>query len=195
MSDDEFRKLARRNRCTMPASSDHDAEAWCEERLFYESVARDETDYSTLARAASRAIEAELGLPGNRAFYLALPPVAFPGVIANLGTRRPQRVGRMDPARHREAVRQRPGIGTGAQLPGSPPLRRVAGLSHRPLPRQGDGAEPADLPLRQPAVRDDLEPGPPRGRRDHRRRGPRRRDRGPATTSRPGCCVTWCRTT
>ncbi len=63
---------------------DLDAHAWCEHRIFYESVARDSTDFSPLAKRID-SIEQDLGLPGNRAFYLALPPAAFPEVIENLG--------------------------------------------------------------------------------------------------------------
>ncbi len=63
---------------------DVDAHAWCDERLFFETIAREATDYAPLADRI-RAIERDLDMPGNRAFYLALPPVAFPGVIENLG--------------------------------------------------------------------------------------------------------------
>ena len=58
----------------------------------------------------------------------------------------------------------------------APALRRAADLPHRPLPRQGDGAEPAGVPLRQPAVRAAVEPQLHRPRADHRRRARRRRD-------------------
>ena len=91
---------------------------------------------------------------------------------------------RVRPRRHREAVR----LGRG-QCPR--PLRgpvdgvhRGADLPDRPLPRQGDGAEPARAAVRQLDLRADLEPRVGRQRadhrrRDHRRRGPRRllRDR------------------
>ena len=58
-------------------------------------------------------------------------------------------------------------------------LRRGAYLPHRPLPRQGGRAQHPRLPLRQRAVRADLEPRPHRPRadrraRDARARGPRR---------------------
>ena len=54
-------------------------------------------------------------------------------------------------------------------------VHRGADLSHRPLPRQGDRAEPAGLPLRQRDLRADVEPAVHRPRADHRRRGDRRR--------------------
>jgi glucose-6-phosphate 1-dehydrogenase len=83
MSDDEFRTLAEES-LDAAGLDDRDARAWCRERIFYEPLARDENDYSAL-RARIAGIESDLGLPGNRAFYLALPPAAFPGVIDNLG--------------------------------------------------------------------------------------------------------------
>jgi glucose-6-phosphate 1-dehydrogenase len=41
-------------------------------------------DYQALARRLT-AVEREQRIPANRAFYLALPPQAFPGVISGLG--------------------------------------------------------------------------------------------------------------
>ena len=49
-------------------------------------------------------------------------------------------------------------------------VRRGADLPHRPLPRQGGGAEHPRLPVRQRAVRADLEPQPHRPRADRRAR-------------------------
>ena len=57
-------------------------------------------------------------------------------------------------------------------------LPRGVGVPHRPLPRQGDGAEPAGAALRQPAVRADLERQLRRPRADHHGRGHRRRRPG-----------------
>ena len=54
-------------------------------------------------------------------------------------------------------------------------VRRGADLPHRPLPGQGDGAEPAGLPLRQRHLRAGLEPPLRRPRADHRGRDARRR--------------------
>jgi glucose-6-phosphate 1-dehydrogenase len=83
MSDDDFRSIA--------ATSLHDAgiddtesDAWCSHRVFYESITRDARNFDALASRV-RQIERDMDLPGNRAFYLALPPGAVPGVIENLG--------------------------------------------------------------------------------------------------------------
>ncbi len=53
-------------------------------------------------------------------------------------------------------------------------LPRVAGLPHRPLPGQGDGPQPAGLPLRQRHLRAGLEPQLRGPRADHRGRVDRR---------------------
>jgi glucose-6-phosphate 1-dehydrogenase len=56
---------------------------WCRQSLCYQSVGVPE-GYGALA-GRIKALEAERQLPGNRVFYLALPPAAFPGAIRGLG--------------------------------------------------------------------------------------------------------------
>ena len=73
-------------------------------------------------------------------------------------------------------------------------VRRGAGLPHRPLPRQGDGAERAGAALRQLDLRADLEPTLGRQRPDHGGRDARRRHRG-GFYETPARCATSCRTT
>ncbi len=59
--------------------------AWCEECVHYEPVGNgDETDYERI-RARIQRIEADQDLPGNRVFYLALPPQVFEPTIRALG--------------------------------------------------------------------------------------------------------------
>jgi glucose-6-phosphate 1-dehydrogenase len=60
-----------------------DAEAWCQEHTFYQQV----DDYGELEAVLERAeeIDREHRLDGNRVYYLALPPVAFPDVITAIG--------------------------------------------------------------------------------------------------------------
>ncbi len=58
---------------------------WCDERLYYQPMPdSSEGSFETLAKRI-QAVEQELKLPGNRAFYLALPPGAVPDVIDGLG--------------------------------------------------------------------------------------------------------------
>ncbi len=66
-------------------------ERWCNRCLHYQSI----TDYQPSGQGGAEnyqtltarieALEREQRLPGNRVFYLALPPVAFPGAIEGLG--------------------------------------------------------------------------------------------------------------
>ena len=73
-------------------------------------------------------------------------------------------------------------VGAGAEPGGARGLRRVAGVPHRPLPGQGIGRQHPGLPVRERAVRADLEP------RAHPVRADRRAgdavDRGPGRVLR-----------
>ena len=67
----------------LPAGDE--AAAWCDDCLLYQPMGEGGADrYAALARRIE-AIEGERGLPGNRVFYLALPPAALPGVVEGLG--------------------------------------------------------------------------------------------------------------
>ena len=61
-----------------------DLSAWCDDHVFYQSLGDGSNGYDGLARRID-SIEKECGLPGNRVFYLALPPKTFPGTIEALG--------------------------------------------------------------------------------------------------------------
>ena len=60
-----------------------DAAEWADGHVFYTAIPR-EPDYSALAARIAE-IEAAHRLGGNRIFYLALPPVVFPGALEGLG--------------------------------------------------------------------------------------------------------------
>lgn len=55
------------------------------ERFFYQAAALTGPDYPALA-ARIGALEQQLGLPGNRVFYLAIPPPALAAALEGLGT-------------------------------------------------------------------------------------------------------------
>ena len=61
-----------------------DATSWARDHVFYERVARDAA-YDTLARRIEN-LESQLGLPGNRVLYLAIPPEAVPAAIERFGS-------------------------------------------------------------------------------------------------------------
>jgi glucose-6-phosphate 1-dehydrogenase len=100
------------------------------------------------------------GTGGNHAFYLSIPPGAFPVVLKQL-----RRSGVVRPAAGRpwrRVVIEKP---FGHDLTSARELNALVGdvfptetrVPDRPLPRQGDGAEHLGAALRQPAVRADLE--------------------------------------
>ncbi|MDJ0953664.1 MAG: glucose-6-phosphate dehydrogenase [Acidimicrobiia bacterium] len=60
-----------------------DVDPWCDERVYYQRVPRGEQSLGALADKIA-AIETAHHLPGNRVFYLALPPTAVPTVITGL---------------------------------------------------------------------------------------------------------------
>ena len=81
LGDEEFRRRSRE--ALAAAGFDGEAPAaWCATRLYYAPLPAD-GEYRSFA-ARLEAVEAEHSLPGNRVFYLALPPAALPGVIAGL---------------------------------------------------------------------------------------------------------------
>ncbi len=107
----------------------------------------------------------------------------------DLGPRRParappRRVAGLDAPDRREALRLRPGERAAAERGDPALLRGGRDLPDRPLPRQGDGPEPAGAPVRERDLRADLEPPVRRPRRDHRRRVDR--DRGARLLLRAG---------
>ncbi len=106
-------------------------------------------------RATVKEAERTLGVAPRRLHYLSVPPKAAPAVIHAL---RDARARRALAHHHGEAVRHRPRQRAGAQRAAARGVRRGADLPHRPLPRQGGGAEHPRLPLRQRPVRADLEP-------------------------------------
>jgi glucose-6-phosphate 1-dehydrogenase len=60
------------------------ANAWCDACLFFQPLGEDPEDYRALA-ARLQALEKNHQFPGNRIFYLALPPHALGPTIAGLG--------------------------------------------------------------------------------------------------------------
>ncbi len=83
MSDEDFRETIR------SALIDHglgneDVSRWCYENVYYQSLGPTSDQYDEL-RERVDAIEGSNQLPGNRVFYLALPPRTFPGTIRSIG--------------------------------------------------------------------------------------------------------------
>ncbi len=86
--DHSFRAWAREAVTEAAVGPDDQTARWCDEHLFYQAIPTGKVaDYRVLG-SRIEAIEREAGLPGNRIFYLALPPEAFPATINGLGQAR-----------------------------------------------------------------------------------------------------------
>ena len=77
--DEQFRAAGQE---ALSAVGVHDADEWLDRHVYYHRVGRDE-DYTSLAERIADT-ERRHGLPGNRAYYLALPPPVFPTAISRL---------------------------------------------------------------------------------------------------------------
>jgi glucose-6-phosphate 1-dehydrogenase len=81
MTDESFRALAHE----IVASTRPKPAGWCDQCVFYQPLGQQgDGDYRAL-RARIEQIERDHQMPGNRVFYLALPPSAFRPTIAALG--------------------------------------------------------------------------------------------------------------
>lgn len=81
-STEQFRTHARE--ALAEAFSEEELRTWCDRNLFYQSLGEEADRYDAL-RERIEAIESAHGLPGNRAYYLSLPPPAYGPTIASLG--------------------------------------------------------------------------------------------------------------
>ena len=84
MDDHGFRAMAREALLDTGLSGG-EVERWCSDCLHYQQIPAEKESYKALAKRIAE-LETEHDLPGNRAFYLALPPAAFPRSIENLGS-------------------------------------------------------------------------------------------------------------
>ena len=88
LTHDAYRALARDALAAAGLTVERPGHQWCTSCLHYHSV-REGTpdDYRALAAGIS-ALERAHHLPGNRVFYLALPPESLPSVVTRLGEAR-----------------------------------------------------------------------------------------------------------
>ena len=82
-SDEQFRETARAS-LSKKGFSDDTIRAWTDRHLFYVCLGRDYSNYDGL-KARIEALEAAYDLPGNRVFYLSVPPRTYPDTIEKLG--------------------------------------------------------------------------------------------------------------
>jgi len=85
IDDDAYRRWAREALGKMRLRNQEGFRRWCDQCLHFQPItAQDAAAFEALAERIHD-LEATSDLPGNRTFYLALPPSAFPGTIQGLG--------------------------------------------------------------------------------------------------------------
>ncbi len=82
--DDETYRAWAREALRDAGGPDAGLDAWIDDSVHFERLDRDTSSFGSLRRRIE-AIEKEHALPGNRAFYLAVPPSSFPSTIDRLG--------------------------------------------------------------------------------------------------------------
>jgi glucose-6-phosphate 1-dehydrogenase len=82
LDDEGYREIGR-EALVAAGLEEGDATAWCDESLFYHEMP--EIDDAAALADRIETIERERGLPGNRTFYLSLPPELFEPAIESLG--------------------------------------------------------------------------------------------------------------
>jgi len=83
LEDDGFRERAR-DALKNAGISSKDRDTWCNTCLHYHSLGKSSDDYSGLSDRI-KSLEEEYDIPGNRVFYMALPPTIFPEAITGIG--------------------------------------------------------------------------------------------------------------
>jgi glucose-6-phosphate 1-dehydrogenase len=85
LDDEGFRRLVRESWNQAHRDRSGELDTWCEHWVHYQSLRSGTSEeYQRLAERIA-ALEREADLPGNRLFYLSIPPTAFPEVIEGLG--------------------------------------------------------------------------------------------------------------
>ena len=182
MTDEAYREFAKDGVAELLAAADRRRGV---ARLRRIAVLRDASieDSGAFAALGSRldTIEHERGLPGNRIYYLAVPPSMFVPTVEQLARARfvpPPGSRAVRPADRRKADRPRSGERAGDQRRDRQGLRRAADLPDRSLPRQGDRPEHPGPAVRQQHLRAAVQSEVHRPRPDHRGRRGRRRHAG-----------------
>ena len=85
IGDQEFRQLARDALVRDNIKLDDDMNHWIEESFFYQTIGEEKHEHYAILSERIKSLEEEFKLPGNRIFYLATPPIAFPHAIEKLG--------------------------------------------------------------------------------------------------------------
>ena len=85
LNDGSFRDNCRKELTEAGVPAADFSKGFVEDRLYYQPLPKPSPETYKALGARIEALEAEHHLPGNRVFYLALPPAAFAGTITGLG--------------------------------------------------------------------------------------------------------------
>ena len=85
IDDESFRTLANEALVEAGLIKKGESDLWCRQCFFYHSLKEGSKEDFRVLAARIQALEEANGLPGNRVFYLALPPATIPGVVTGLG--------------------------------------------------------------------------------------------------------------
>jgi glucose-6-phosphate 1-dehydrogenase len=85
MDDESYRALVREAVAKAEGMPLEDVDRWLEQSIFYEGTGDGRAEDFERLRARIEELERARGIPPNRAFYLAIPPGAFPATIEGLG--------------------------------------------------------------------------------------------------------------
>jgi glucose-6-phosphate 1-dehydrogenase len=85
MDDESYRALVRDAVVESRAMPPGEVDRWLEGSIFYQSTGEGKPEDFERLRARIEDLERARGIPPNRAFYLAIPPQAFPSTIEGLG--------------------------------------------------------------------------------------------------------------
>ena len=85
INDNSFREMAREALLKSRIELEEETINWINQSLYYQTIGDEKPEnYAALSERIKR-LEKDKSLSGNRVFYLALPPMAFPSTIERLG--------------------------------------------------------------------------------------------------------------
>ncbi len=119
-----------------------------EPNIYYVAGSYDSADDHARLAARLKEFDKSNDTGGNRLFYISTPPEAFEGIITRLGERLQSKARNnssgFEAHHHRKTLRPRSGQSAKhLNVVLHQYFRGTTGFPHRPLPRQGNGAEPA----------------------------------------------------
>ncbi len=83
--DEGYRQWAREALRDAGLAAGEDSAHWCDQCLHYQALGEERAEDYQALRERIEALEREHGLPGNRVFYLAIPPASLRSAVEGLG--------------------------------------------------------------------------------------------------------------